>query len=403
MEKSLSPLSVNEDSQTIYPQLPTIQIVSSQWLQLILRVAPFLLLAYVLVILAYYRDQIGNADNQIDYFQLTEFLMFAVLFMIANATFQKAATLINELWQTGVFLEEDKTKIEQFMQRVERLLNQPGLQIAFILFALGLAALFTAVYSCAEQQASGINLIFCNYGKSSLRSSKAIAEFLTLPLLGLLVWRLLAIAWSIRQMGMLFEMNLLLDHPDKSGGLSPIGTLCFWLAAVSAAPATYLGAWLILCTDASGSCHDLIRIGTRLMSSQQNLLLVFLLSCLSFIWPLWSTHKVMEKKKESLRLGQLSLIGRKIDLISKQLAENAEKISVQNLAEESQNLLKQSEELQKSREFLHQTYEHLAQYSVWPFNKGMVLRFISTQGIPLLSLTGAGELIVGALKILFAQ
>ena len=76
---------------------------------------------------------------------------------------------------------------------------------------------------------------------------------------------------------------------------------------------------------------------------------------------------------------------------------------MQNLAEESQNLLKQSEELQKSREFLHQTYEHLAQYSVWPFNKGMVLRFISTQGIPLLSLTGAGELIVGALKILFAQ
>ncbi len=403
MDKPIPALPIDEKPQMKYPPLEPIRIVSVRWLALLLRYSPLLLFAYVLVIFVYYREQIGNGENQVDIIQVTEFLMFAVLILVTNAAFQKGSSIVNELWQTGVFRVEDKAKLESFMKRIEGLLNHWGFQIAFILTSLFIAALFTAVYSCAAQQASGVNLLFCNYGKSGLRTSKAIAEFLILPLVGVLVWRLLIIAWLIRQLGTLFDLNLLLDHPDKSGGLSPIGTLCFWIAAVTAVPATYLGTWLLVCTGSGNFCGDFIRIGLRLNTSQQNLLLVFLVSLLSFIWPLWSTHKVMEKKKAGLRLGQLSLIGQKIDLISKQLAENAERISVQNLDEDKQGILEQSEELQKRRKFLHQTYQNLEQYSVWPFNKSTVLQLISTQGIPLLSLTGIGEMIINVLRILLSN
>jgi len=97
----------------------------------------------------------------------------------------------------------------------------------------------------------------------------------------------------------------------------------------------------------------------------------------------------MEKEKRKIEQAGLSTISQNIDLISKTLVANAEKITQLN-EEETQRLLAENEVLENKLTVLQDTYAELNRLPVWPFGRNTILKVASSQGIPLLGLTGIG-------------
>jgi len=109
----------------------------------------------------------------------------------------------------------------------------------------------------------------------------------------------------------------------------------------------------------------------------------------------------MVKKRDKLQHDELRAIGQKINEVSRQIIDNVNRVSEKDL--EGQKALDENILLQKKLDALQKAYLDLEQLPVWPFNKNTILQLISTQGIPLLGLTGIGSKILDFLKILFKQ
>ena len=390
----------------IYANLGDINFLSHRWLQRQVDILPVLLLLYALTIYFFFSQVTPVGENRIDEFQITGFIGYAAILFVLKVVFQKASNLVNELWQRKVFDGNSKEELIRFSSKLEALANHKILQSIFFIGAL-LIPLVGIIYSCSEQNATGINLLFCNYQKGWLRSSKAILEAVVGVILIFMVWRVFVIAWGIRKLGKDFNITPNWHHPDKSGGLLPIGRTCFWMAGVVAIPATYLGTWQILCSGPGiAVCNNILRLETRIFYFQQLLALVIIAALIIFIWPLWTTHQVMVRKRTELHRKELKIIGQKINDVSQQIIrvlnfdsstnQDGTKVSDKSIVDESKNLHAELEALQKA-------YTDLEQLPVWPFNKDTVLQLISTQGIPLLGLTGIGTKIMELLEILFKR
>ena len=216
----------------------------------------------------------------------------------------------------------------------------------------------------------------------------------------LVVWRIFIVAWGIRKLATKFDMLPNWYHPDKSGGLLPIGTTSVWIASILAVPAIYLGTWQILCAGQGIEvCSHILRIESRMLYFKELLLVVFVIFLISFVWPLWTTHQVMVRKREKVQHYELMMVEQKINKISQQIIENADKICQRD--HDGQKALDENMMLQKKLDALQKTYLDLQHLPVWPFNKATILQLISTQGIPLLGLTGTGSKTIDLLKILF--
>jgi len=135
-------------------------------------------------------------------------------------------------------------------------------------------------------------------------------------------------AWGIRKIGSEFDLIPNWHHPDKSGGFLPIGTTSFWIASILAVPAIYLGTWQILCTGQGISvCTNILRLESRMLYFRELLLVLLIASLISFVWPLWTTHRVMVKKRNKLQQDELRVIGQKINDVSQQIINNVNNIS----------------------------------------------------------------------------
>ncbi len=380
-----------------------IDFLAPNWLRALADILPFFILIYALVNYWYSFRVNLVGENRLDQLQITGFVVYAAIFLVLKNVYLNASKLIDELWQRKIFPEDSKTNLIEFSTKLEVLANHKLLQAVFSLSIL-LTPLIGIIYSCAEQNATGMGLLFCNYQKGWVRSSKSILEFIIVACLVLMVWRVFVIAWGIQKLGSSFDLRPNWYHPDKSGGLLPVGITCFWIAAVLGIPGIYLGAWQIICLE-SGTllCNNIPRLATRMLYFQEYLFFIIVASLISFIWPLWTIHKVMVKKRATLHHGELNTIGQKINEISQQLILNTRRISIPaqvNAADEAKDKIEESGKLQEKLGILQKIYLDLEQLPVWPFNKNIVLQVISTQGIPILGLTGIGSKILEFLRLL---
>ena len=107
----------------------------------------------------------------------------------------------------------------------------------------------------------------------------------------------------------------------------------------------------------------------------------------------------MKREKERLYEDVLSPMGQKIDLVSNQLVDNANKLVFQgDVNDDEDELLDESDELEKQLEFLKRSYSIVDGLPEWPFNKRTVMTFLSSQGVPLLGLTGIGSNLLEVIK-----
>lgn len=100
---------------------------------------------------------------------------------------------------------------------------------------------------------------------------------------------MLVVGIRIGSFGRIFGLTILVDHPDRSGGLNPLGDLAALSGVILAVPAIYLSLWLIY----TSSMYNYYFVFM--------LVIVVVLALLAFLGPLCVLHVDIVRYGEPVR------------------------------------------------------------------------------------------------------
>jgi hypothetical protein len=208
-------------------------------------------------------------------------------------------------------------------------------------------------------------------------------------LVGLLAWRVGIIAFYIGKIGERFPLKIQVNHPDRCGGLKPLGDLALNLAVIILIPSIFLSVWGFI---NSISKDPSLQVYVVLWSGyfRQLLVVLSILSLFAFIQPLYKIHQSMETNARKIQ-SELDLLGQSIETASFELRTQAHTLSSQ-----------QVEEKLRSIEFMKKVYEENSRIPTWPFDWKTFAQFAGAQVIPLLSLQGTSGPIIDIVRNLFS-
>jgi len=191
--------------------------------------------------------------------------------------------------------------------------------------------------------------------------------------LALVAHRLVTLAVEIIRLARTFDVHLLLQHPDKSGGLGPLGDLCFSIAAIWGVAAVYPTAWLATLFLAPIARPLLLLHLTVYFAVLLGL--TFTLALATFFVPIYFVHRAMDRARRRMQ-PHLDALARQVDVLSGQV------ISATEVLDE-----RRAEELGTKLAAVQQTYAASASLPSWPFDGKVFVKYIGTTVIPLSGIT----------------
>ena len=319
---------------------------------------------------------------------LTSYLAVALGAALFVRLYDQVPETLRALWDRGLLQNTAREAVTaeeyaRFITRFDRNLNGPWSWICggALLLTARLILLGTTEISLATLLEVGLG---------------SLSYFMD----GVVLWKLVVVAVTVRRLSDQFTVSVQPTHPDRSGGLGPLGELCFANALILLGPTLYFTAWVVIASSAnlfSGFpvLHDQILQFTGLLEAgvfHAALIGLILLELVVFLLPLYWVHREMVLQGSGFRQ-KLDALARQIDEINRELLESPQSMEP---ARASQRL--------ETLKWLRQVYEDNKKIPAWPFNREVVLKFLTSQALPLLSLTGLGKPIleaIGALTNLF--
>lgn len=188
-----------------------------------------------------------------------------------------------------------------------------------------------------------------------------VLEYLIGFVLGLLAWRMLVIGIEVSRLRHKFDLRPQLQHPDRCGGLKPLGSLCLFNALIITIPGVYLGSWIIFAPsiELPGVQY---RQYINLFSSL--LLVPITLAVISFFLPLWNVHQLMVAKRAVMQQ-RLDHLGLRINDLASKILKQAPDLNPED-----------GEKMTKRLDLMRQVYEQNQHYPVWPFDLGITIKFV---------------------------
>ena len=216
--------------------LNEIDIISYRWLNVSIRYLPWALFAYAIINYLFFPPQQSLDKTRLDALHWTGFVAAGLVIIVFGIVFKKASSVLNMLWLGGVFPVREKIKVESLSLRIERMANHPVWNVMITIAFLGFTAFFT-FQSCSSEgvSATGLDMFFCNYHVSPVRTSKSIVELVTIFFLTLFIWRLMVVAWNIGKLGKALDLTIKWNHPDERRTIPnwysfflDCGNFCYW-------------------------------------------------------------------------------------------------------------------------------------------------------------------------------
>ncbi len=195
---------------------------------------------------------------------------------------------------------------------------------------------------------------------------------------GISAWKSVVTAIHVRRFCKDFDLVIQPSHPDKSGGLKPLGSLIFSLAVIVIVASLALSGMVILA--------DYYSFPNTILFSKASLAISILLSIIIFIWPLLSAHERMNIEKTRMNL-LLVDITRRISELEEVTQKNIRKMDY-----------RKRQEIFSEIDSLKDLYRRVGITPTWPFDRDILLKFATPQIFSLLSLIGVAEPIVGAIR-----
>jgi hypothetical protein len=268
---------------------------------------------------------------------------------------------------------------ESFLTRTQCLLDlwvqwMTGLAIA--------AVAYTSVFLELREIDRGTSYLWFGRllsDRGSIPLAIVLFELALAFVVGVLLWRVAVLSWSVGQLSRLFDIRVLLGHPDRAGGLKPLGYLCFRLALLIAVPSVLISVWVVVLSGTGFETLNLPRYAAYETNFKVILVLLIGLAYLIAIQPLWRIHVAMIDEASHFRdeldqLGQRSayrareLVEQSADLDQGQIEEGLKEIAADN-----------------------KVFDSLGDLPIWPFDRNLTLKLAASQVIPILSILGVPQ------------
>lgn len=339
-----------------------------------------------------------NDDNHKDFMGISLSLIFAAVILNFNYSMTLIPQAFAILWHRGIigskvseqsgkdeiseayeleaFPEKPTELLESeykaFINNFEKRMNYLSGQLGFgvICALIGVLAGFWEYTNSEEFQGD-----YFKFHESHYFENSYFYAFLGL-LVGLMVWRLLTESWYISLLPMSFNISPQWNHPDKCGGLSPLGNLCLQNALMVGIFSSFFGGWIILPQIvpffAGYSYYSTFYIYILIISVT--------VGPMTFFLPVWNVHQVMVLKRKIVLLN-LDQLNQKIDYLENKLLYQKDEIH----SEISRKMLGKLEVAKNVKNL----YNGIP---VWPFEPIILHKFYLSIILPLL-IVSIGEII----------
>lgn len=381
------PAETDRNAQVV-AALDRFRVISNPWLRSTVVGLPAVL---GLLLLADWL--IGHNAFAGDKLRLTAILVVAVELFVFRVLFDKVPEALRPIWTRGVISPSDESQptariFLQFLGQFEKALNSHlGWLVGLVFAILGLCATYPVRYFLEAGRSPFTPAQLFSY---YFFGNGAIVAALLGYVIGLLTWRVGVIAFFVSNLGKRFELRIIPRHPDRSGGLRPLGDLCLAIALLLLPPACFLACWGFVA--ALFSTEDM-EVYAVLWSGLYRRWLVVLsvAALLLFLQPLYHIHLQMQRRRREIQV--------ELDELSERMGE----ISLELRTQAHTMTPEQGAEKQEALEFMEQVYQENSHVPVWPFDWNIITKFIAAQAVPILSLLGTSTPLISVLESLLSS
>ncbi len=355
--------------------LENFKAVQNPILHVVLLLLPWLILLTILII--YMRP---NKPHDEEVIRVSGMLAAALSLFALHILMNMIPETVRKVWARNIIVEASfsdslqrveegkdskvtalssrqlEDRFHQFMQKLQKMLNGPyqwAMGVGFFLLSFKWnplfrdnIALFRNIYTLLTQvwDQTITWKIFKLFINDNVLYFANLMEFFIAFIIGLMAWRMVITSIYVWKLGKEFYLEPQIGHPDRSGGLSPLGNLCLWNAFIITIPTIYLGGWVLLrfFTEEGSPLSEESVTYTLLYLCL--LLILVLFALVTFFLPLWKVHLIMEewRNRKQARLDHLEY---SINQLESRLLNEAEKLDQ-----------KEFESLQKELEIMQQVY-----------------------------------------------
>jgi hypothetical protein len=333
---------------------------------------------------------IGTGSFSRDTFRMTTVLTIAFVLFVTQILFDRLPKVLEIVWRRDLIDAQpggnDKNSFLEYLSQFQTGLDGKRAWIlGLICAAVGLFVTYPFQYFMkAGYFPYGPAGMFNYYFGSRVSIIAPVLGYVV----GLLIWRVCVISYFIGLIGDRFELKIQPNHPDQCGGFKPIGDLVFNIAALILIPSIYLAVWGFITTFFKDPTFQIyVTLWGGLF--RQLLVVLGVLSLFALIQPLYKIHQRMDANARKIQ-GELDDLSRKIEDLSFALRSQASTLDPQ-----------QGENNLRAIEFMKKVYEENSYIPTWPFNWKTIIRYVSAQAVPLLSLVGTSGPMVEVIKRLF--
>ena len=373
MEQKPGPSHVQMDgaeADLVTAALDRFQVVRNRYLRWLIDYTPIVLGLWLLIDWVRWQDRSMIAT---DLFRVSTILTVAVELIVLRVMFQRVPQDLGLIWARGAIRSANDSRqpsraFKAFIGEFGQALNSRWAWLAgALLGVLALSGTYGMRVLILEHKWPDIDLV--NY---YFRQNFAIVGLPLGYLLGLLAWRVGMIAFFVNRLGQRFDLAIQPKHPDKCGGLRPLGDWCLMIALFLLIPAVYLSFWGIVITFFPSNFQLIVDLWGKWY--QQLLVVLSATAVFLFFRPLYVIHLQMEKRRREIQ-AELDDLSRKIDEIMFELRNKAETLTPE-----------QGKQRLEMMDFMQKVYEQSKTTPTWPFDANGLWRFVAAQAVPLLGL-----------------
>lgn len=377
-----SPEAQTAADEAVDERLETFDVIRSRRLRQVVSALPAVLgLVLLYDLLVGLEGLIGRSAFAGDWFRISFAVGIILEFVVINKVFAEVPRTLAIIWRRDLIAnpaaagERVAERFNAFLDRFEALLNHKG--YALVVGLLVSLAILRGTYPFVYRDAYGTF--------PGAISPVVFAESFVGFFFGLFAWRYAVIAFMIGRLASNFKLEMQAQHPDRCGGLEPLGNLCLWNALILVIPAIILALWLGVATLPRYAFFELWSSLFR-----QYLMVLTVLSIFLFFYPVGKIHQRMAEARGRM-LEELDALTARADAILGRLRNEVDSLP----AEESDEYL---EKLATYR----RVFEENASIPAWPFDWRIALKFSVAQVVPVLSLFGLGQPLVNVIQSLLS-
>lgn len=199
---------------------------------------------------------------------------------------------------------------------------------------------------------------------------------------GIGCWVIAVTGTYIKRLAIQFDLHIIPGHPDNCGGLKVLGNFCLSMAFPVLILAMLLGIFGI----GGIIVNDIYLL--PIISNVFLFLFVLPLAAFTFFVPLWNIHQKMVERR---------------DEYEDKFAERDEQLQQRMQSSLDKHDMEDAKAAREELEILQVLHPDKIMYPSWPFDRSILVKFLTPQIIPFLSLlSGLVEPLIGALRRLFS-